>query len=109
MIPYGRQSIDEEDIQAVVDVLRSDYLTTGSKISEFEQTVADYVGAKYAVAIANGTAALHAACAAAGIGVGDEVITTPLTFAASANCVFYCGGNTCFRGYRQKNLQYFSG
>lgn len=96
MIPYGRQSIDEEDIQAVVDVLRSDYLTTGPKIAEFEQTVADYVGAKYAVAIANGTAALHAACAAAGIGVGDEVITTPLTFAASANCVLYCGGTPVF-------------
>ena len=98
----------EEDIQAVVDVLRSDYLTTGPKIAEFEQTVADYVGAKYAVAIANGTAALpHAACAAAGIGVGDEVITTPLTFAASAELCIILWGNTCFRGHRQKNLQYF--
>lgn len=95
-IPYGTQSISEEDIQAVVDVLRSDYLTTGPKVAEFEQKVADYVGAKYAVAIANGTAALHAACFAAGIRKGDEVITTPITFAASANCVRYCGATPVF-------------
>ena len=82
--------------QAVVDVLKSDFLTTGPKIAEFEQTVADYVGAKYAVAISNGTSALHAACFAAGIEPGDEVITTPLTFAASANCVLYCGGTPVF-------------
>ena len=82
MIPYGKQTIDQDDIQAVVDVLKSDFLTTGPKIAEFEQTVADYVGAKYAVAISNGTSALHAACFAAGIEPGDEVITTPLTFAA---------------------------
>ena len=96
MIPYGKQTIDQDDIQAVVDVLKSDFLTTGPKIAEFEQTVADYVGAKYAVAISNGTSALHAACFAAGIGPGDEVITTPLTFAASANCVLYCGGTPVF-------------
>lgn len=96
MIPYGRQTIEEDDIQAVVDVLRSDYLTTGPKIAEFEKMVADYVGAKYAVAISNGTSALHAACFAAGIQPGDEVITTPLTFAASANCVLYCGGIPVF-------------
>lgn len=96
MIPYGRQTIEEDDIQAVVDVLRSDYLTTGPKIAEFEKMVADYVGAKYAVAISNGTSALHAACFAAGIQPGDEVITTPLTFAASANCVLYCGGTPVF-------------
>lgn len=96
MIPYGRQTIDEDDINAVVDVLKSDYLTTGPKIAEFEQTVASYTGAKYAVAISNGTSALHAACFAAGIGRGDEVITTPLTFAASANCVLYCGGTPVF-------------
>lgn len=96
MIPYGRQTIEEDDIQAVVDVLRSDYLTTGPKIAEFEKMVADYVGAKYAVAISNGTSALHAACYAAGIKPGDEVITTPLTFAASANCVLYCGGTPVF-------------
>ena len=96
MIPYGKQTIDQDDIQAVEDVLQSDFLTTGPKIAEFEQTVADYVGAKYAVAISNGTSALHAACFAAGIGPGDEVITTPLTFAASANCVLYCGGTPVF-------------
>lgn len=96
MIPYGKQTIERDDIQAVVDVLQSDFLTTGPKIAEFEQTVADYVGAKYAVAISNGTSALHAACFAAGIGPGDEVITTPLTFAASANCVLYCGGTPVF-------------
>ena len=95
-IPYGRQWIDEDDIQAVVEVLRSDYLTTGPKIEEFEQMVADYVGAKYAVAVSNGTAALHVACLSAGIEPGDEVITTPLTFAASANCVLYCGGVPVF-------------
>ena len=96
VIPYGKQTIEQDDIQAVVDVLKSDFLTTGPKIAEFEQTVSDYVGAKYAVAISNGTSALHAACFAAGIGPGDEVITTPLTFAASANCVLYCGGTPVF-------------
>lgn len=95
-IPYGRQSVDEEDIQAVVDVLSSDYLTTGPKIEEFEKKVADYVGAKYAVAVNSGTAALHIACLAAGIGEGDEVVTTPITFAASANCVLYCGAKPVF-------------
>lgn len=95
-IPYGRQSINEQDIEALVNVLKSDYLTTGPKIAEFERKVADYTGAKYAVAIANGTAALHAACYAAGIGEGDEVITTPITFAASSNCVLYCGGTPVF-------------
>lgn len=95
-IPYGRQSINDEDIQAVIDVLKSDYLTTGPAVAEFEKVVADYVGAKYAVAISNGTAALHAACYAAGIGEGDEIITTPITFVASANCAFYCGAKPVF-------------
>ena len=95
-IQYGRQSIDEDDIQAVVEVLRGNYLTTGPKVAEFEKAVCEYTGAKYAVAIANGTAALHAACFAAGITEGDEVITTPITFAASANCVLYCGGTPVF-------------
>lgn len=95
-IPYGRQSIDENDIQSVVEVLKSDFLTTGPAIADFEKKVADYTGAKYAVAISNGTAALHAACFAAGIGEGDEVITTPVTFAASSNCVFYMGGTPVF-------------
>ncbi len=95
-IPYGRQSIDENDIQSVVEVLKSDFLTTGPAIADFEKKVADYTGAKYAVAISNGTAALHAACFAAGIGEGDEVITTPVTFAASSNCVLYMGGTPVF-------------
>jgi UDP-4-amino-4,6-dideoxy-N-acetyl-beta-L-altrosamine transaminase len=95
-IPYGRQTIEEDDIEEVVKILRSDFLTTGPKVEELEQAVKDYTGAKYAVAISNGTSALHAACYAAGIGPGDEVITTPLTFAASANCVKYCGGTPVF-------------
>lgn len=101
-IPYGRQSMDEADIQAVADVLRSDYLTTGPKSGEFEKLVGDYTGAKYAVAVSNGTAALHAACDVAGIGPGDEVVTTPLTFAASANCVLYCGGKPVFADVDEK-------
>ena len=96
MIPYGRQTIDEDDIKAVTEVLKSDFLTTGPKSAEFEEAVKAYTGSKYAVAISNGTSALHAACYAAGIGPGDEVITTPLTFAASANCVLYCGGMPVF-------------
>lgn len=95
-IPYGHQSINEADIQAVVEVLKSDFLTTGPKIEEFEQKVADYIGVNYAVAIANGTAALHAACYAAGISERDEVITSPITFAASANCILYCKARPVF-------------
>ncbi|TFE03937.1 UDP-4-amino-4,6-dideoxy-N-acetyl-beta-L-altrosamine transaminase [Jeotgalibacillus salarius] len=95
-IPYGRQSIDEDDIEAVIEVLKSDYLTTGPTVEIFEKKVADYVEAKYAVAFSNGTAALHGACFAAGIGNGDEVITTPMTFVASANCVLYQGGKPIF-------------
>lgn len=96
MIPYGHQTVDEEDIQAVVAALRSDYITTGPAVPAFEKKVAGYVGAKYAVAVTNGTAALHIACLAAGIGEGDEVITSPITFAASANCVLYCGATPVF-------------
>lgn len=95
-LPYGQQWIDEEDIQAVVDILQSPYLTTGPNIAQFEKTVAEYVGSKYAVAFSNGTAALHGACSAAGISEDDEVITTPITFAASANCVRYMGGTVVF-------------
>ena len=91
MIPYGRQTIEEDDIQAVVEVLKSDYITTGPKIAEFEGMVADYVGVKYAVAISNGTSALHAACFVAGIGKGDEVITTAYTYTASASVVEHVG------------------
>ncbi len=93
---YGRQWIDEDDIKVVADVLRSDFLTCGPKVDEFERKLADYTGAKYAVAVSNGTAALHCACIAAGVGPGDEVITTPLTFAASANCALYCGARPVF-------------
>ncbi len=91
-LPYGRQWIDDEDIQTVIEVLKSDYLTTGPSIEIFEKKLADYVGAKYAVAFSNGTAALHGATFAAGIANGDEVITTPMTFAASANCILYQSG-----------------
>ncbi|MCG5102598.1 UDP-4-amino-4,6-dideoxy-N-acetyl-beta-L-altrosamine transaminase [Oceanobacillus alkalisoli] len=95
-IPYGRQSIDEKDIQAVVEVLKSDYLTTGPAVQRFEEKVAEYVGSEYAVSFSNGTAALHGAVFAAGIGEGDEVITTPMTFVASANCVLYQGAEPVF-------------
>ncbi|WP_420768669.1 UDP-4-amino-4,6-dideoxy-N-acetyl-beta-L-altrosamine transaminase [Parageobacillus thermoglucosidasius] len=95
-LSYGRQWITDEDIEAVVAVLKSPFLTQGPKIQEFERKVADHVGAKYAVAFSNGTAALHGACFAAGIGEGDEVITTPITFAATSNAVLYCGGKPVF-------------
>ena len=95
-IQYGRQYIDDADIRAVSDVLRSDFLTCGPRIPALEEKFCKVTGAKYAVAVSNGTAALHIACIAAGIGPGDEVITTPITFAASANCVSYCGGTPVF-------------
>lgn len=95
-IPYGRQNITEEDIQAVIETLKSDYLTQGPKILEFEKAFAEYIGCKYAVAVANGTAALHLNCLALDVKEGDKVITTPITFAASANCVRYCGGEVVF-------------
>lgn len=96
LIPYGKQYIDKSDIEAVERVLLSSYLTTGPQIEEFEKKLCQITGAKYAVAMSNGTAALHAACVAAGIGDGDEVITTPMTFAASANCILYCKGKPVF-------------
>ena len=95
-IYYGHQYIDEDDIQAVVEVLRSDYLTCGPKIKELEDRLCRITGARYAVVCSNGTAALHMAAMAAGIGEGDEVITTPITFAASANCALYCGAKPVF-------------
>ncbi len=95
-IGYGHQYIDDADIRAVVNVLKSDYLTCGPKIEEAEAKLCEVTGAKHAVLIANGTAALHATCFAAGIRPGDEVITTPITFAASANCALYCGGRPVF-------------
>lgn len=93
---YGHQYIDDSDIQAVVDVLKSDYLTCGPKIGELEAKLCKITGAKYAVVCSNGTAALHIACLAASVGEGDEVITTPITFAASANCALYCGAKPVF-------------
>src|SRR6476646_5052412 len=96
LLPYGRQSIDEEDIQAVVATLRSDWLTTGPKVEEFEEAFAAWVGARYAISFSSGTAALHGAAFASGIGTGDEAITTPLTFAATANCVLYQNGTPVF-------------
>lgn len=96
MIPYSRQSIDEDDIKAVVEVLQSDWLTTGPRVPEFEQAFAQFTTAKHAVAISSGTAALHAAMYAIGIGPGDEVIVPPITFAATANCVVFQGGTPVF-------------
>lgn len=95
-IYYGRQWIDEDDIQAVDDVLRSDYVTCGPKVDELERSLCEFTGAKYAVAVNSGTSALHCAAIAAGVGSGDEVITTPITFAASANCALYCGAKPVF-------------
>ena len=92
MIPYGRQDITDEDIQAVIETLKSDFLTGGPRIAAFEKAFADYVGAKYAVAVANGTAALHLSAITLNVQPGQKVITTPNTFVASANCVLYCGG-----------------
>ena len=95
-IYYGHQYIDQADVEAVSRVLVSEALTCGPKITELEEKLCSITGAKYAVAVSNGTAALHIACLAAGIGEGDEVITTPITFAASANCACYCGGKPVF-------------
>jgi perosamine synthetase len=96
LLPYGRQSVDDADIQAVVEVLRSDWLTTGPKVAEFEETFAARVGAAHAVSFSSGTAALHAAAFAAGLKPGDEAITSPMTFAATANCVLYQGATPVF-------------
>jgi perosamine synthetase len=96
MIPYGKHHIDEEDIQAVVDVLRSGILTQGPAIDAFEQAIAKYVGAKYAIAVSSGTAALHLAALAAGVGPGTSLITSPITFVASANAALYAGGRVVF-------------
>jgi len=95
-LSYGRQYIDSEDIAAVADTLNSDFLTCGPKVEAFEAELCELTGAGYAAAVSNGTAALHVACLAAGIGPGDEVITTPITFAATANAVLYCGGTPVF-------------
>jgi len=96
LLPYGRQSIDDADIEAVVEVLKSDWLTTGPKIAEFEEQFAARVGARHAVSFSSGTAALHGAAFAAGLGPGDEAITTPMTFCATANCILYQGATPVF-------------
>ncbi len=96
MIPYGRQEITEDDIQAVVEVLRSDFLTQGPMVPRFEQALAEHVGAQYAVAVNSATSALHIACLALDLGVGDWLWTTPVTFVASANCGLYCGAQVDF-------------
>jgi UDP-4-amino-4,6-dideoxy-N-acetyl-beta-L-altrosamine transaminase len=95
-IPYGRQHITPEDVQIVLETLQSDFLTQGPKVAEFERAFADYIGVPYAVAVSNGTAALHLAALALDLQPGQRVITTPITFAASANCVLYCGGEVHF-------------
>lgn len=95
-IPYGRQNITDDDIEAVVNILKSDFLTQGPSIKLFEDAFTEYVGAKYAIAVSNGTAALHLCTMALGVKPGDKVITTPITFVASANCVRYCGGEVIF-------------
>ncbi len=104
MIPYGRQTIDDDDVQAVVAALRSDWLTTGPAVDEFERAFAASVGAKHAVAVSNGTAALHTAMHAIGIGPGDEVIVPSMTFAATANCVVFCGGTPVFADVNSDTL-----
>ena len=98
---YGHQYIDDADVEAVAKVLKSDYLTCGPKITELEERLCRLTGAKYAVAVSNGTAALHIACLAAGVEKGNEVITTPITFAASANCALYCGARPVFADIRE--------
>lgn len=95
-IPYGRQYITDDDINAVIEVLKSDYLTQGPRITEFEKEIAEYHGAKYGVAFSNGTAALHGAYSSLGVSDGDEIITSPITFAATANAAIYCGAKPCF-------------
>jgi dTDP-4-amino-4,6-dideoxygalactose transaminase len=96
MIPYGRQDISEADIQAVVDVLRSDFLTQGPAIPRFEKAVAGYCGAQHSVAVNSATSGLHITCLVLGVGKGDSVWTTPITIAASANCALYCGATVDF-------------
>lgn len=102
---YGKHAVTQEDIEAVCNVLKGNYLTQGPAIAEFEKEFAIFTNANYAVAVANGTAALHIACIAAGIGPGDEVITSPLTFAASANCVLYCGGTVVFADVKEDTYE----
>ena len=96
MIPYAKQSINQNDINAVIDVLNSDWLTQGPMVPKFEKSVSDYCNVKYAVAVNSGTSALHIACLALGLGQGDRLWTSPNTFVASANCALYCGATVDF-------------
>ncbi len=104
LLPYGRQTLTETDVAAATEVLRSDWLTTGPKVADFEEAIADYVDARHAVSFSSGTAALHAAVLAAGLKPGDEAITTPLTFCATANAVLYGGGTPVFADVRDETL-----
>lgn len=104
LLPYGHQWVDDEDIKAVAEVLKTDWITQGPKVDEFERRVAEYCGAKYAVAVSSGTAALHAACTVAGISEGYEAITSPITFAATANAIVHCGGKPVFADVREDTL-----
>ena len=96
MIPYNRQSINENDIESVIDVLKSDFLTQGNVVPLFEEVVCEYTGAGYGVAVNSGTSALHIACLALGLSENDILWTTPITFVSSANCALYCGANVDF-------------
>lgn len=104
LLPYGRQTLTEADVAAATEVLRSDWLTTGPKVAEFEEAIADYVDARHGVSFSSGTAALHAAVLAAGLEPGDEAITTPLTFCATANAALYGGGTPVFADVRDETL-----
>ena len=108
MIPYGHQSVDEHDVQAVVDVLRGDWLTQGPAVERFEQALAEKVEARHAVAFSSGTAALHGAAHAAGLGSEDLVVTSPLTFIASANCARYVGARVGLVRHRPRHLEHRS-
>ncbi|MBA2487794.1 MAG: DegT/DnrJ/EryC1/StrS family aminotransferase, partial [Chloroflexi bacterium] len=99
-IPYGRQSVDESDIEAVAEILRGDFLTTGPAVQRFEEGLAGMTGAGHAVAVNSGTSAIHAMYFAAGIGEGDEIVTSPLTFAATANAALYLGAGVRFADVR---------
>jgi UDP-4-amino-4,6-dideoxy-N-acetyl-beta-L-altrosamine transaminase len=103
MIQYGKQTIEKEDLEAVIEILKSDFLTVGPKVDEFEKKFAHYVGSKYAVVVSSGTAALHLACLATGLKKEYEVITSPMTFAASANCALYCGAKPVFIDIKEAN------
>ncbi|MGD9329592.1 MAG: aminotransferase class I/II-fold pyridoxal phosphate-dependent enzyme, partial [Cyclobacteriaceae bacterium] len=103
-IPYGKQHLFKEDIDAVISVLKSDFITQGPVVEEFEKAFAEYIGSKYAVAVSNGTTALHLSALGLNVSPGDKVITSPLTFAASANCILYCGGNIEFLDIDPKTL-----